>query len=187
VGAVVAVDVETGGAQFGRQLGAGVDADVTARHLGRVILVAQLPIDRLGELGGHRGREAPARAQHSHHLADCRHIVLDVFEHLRRDHDVERVVWKGQFPRVAAQYTGQPVGSDLAGLDHRRQRVSRLDHLVGGVVEGDHSRAAPCALVHVAAEAGADVEHSVAGLETERVESDGEHQSRPLRRSLAMF
>ena len=87
---------------------------------------------------------------------------------------------KGSVLGVAAQHAGQPVGGDLACLDHRRQRVARLDHLVGGVVEGDDAGAAPSALVHVTPEAGADVEHGVARLEPELVESDGEHQSAPV-------
>ncbi len=152
-----------------------------------VVLVAELPVDGLGQLGRHGGREATTGAQHAHHLVDRGHIVLNVLEHLGGDDGIERVVGEREPSPIAAQDTDQPLGRDLTGLDHRRQGVPGLHDLVGGVVEGDHARLAAGALVDVAAEAGPDVEHAVARAQPESFESDRQHQIRPLRRSLVMF
>jgi hypothetical protein len=74
---------------------------------------------------------------------------------------------------------------DLAGFDHRAERAAGGDHLVGHVVERHDVGAAARDLERVATEAGARVEHEVAGLQAQPVESDGEqalHRAVPLRR-----
>ena len=59
VGAVMSVQVETGGAQLGRQLGRAVDAHVAALALRGVVLVGEHPVDLLGEPRRHGPGEVP--------------------------------------------------------------------------------------------------------------------------------
>ena len=175
MGAMVPLQVEAGGAQLRRQLGRAVDADVSTLALGGVVLVGEHPVDLLGEPGRHGRSEVAARLEHSDHLGDRGDVVLDVFEHFGGDHDVEGAVGERQLGGVAAQHALEAIEVDLAGVDHAAERGSGLDDLVLGVVERDHVGAAAGALEHVTAEAGADVEHPVAGREAELVELDRQH------------
>ena len=86
--------------------------------------------------------KAPPGPQHADDLGERAGVVGDVLEHLGRDHGVEAAVGERQPRGVAAQHADARPGGDLAGLDHRRERVARAAHLVVGEVERDHAMTA---------------------------------------------
>ena len=78
-------EVEPGGAQLGRQLGGGVDADVAAfGDAGRGTRRDSIQLIFSGNHAGTVAGERAARLEHPHHLGDRRDVVLDVLEHLAR-------------------------------------------------------------------------------------------------------
>ena len=159
-----------------------------AGHRGRVVLVGQHPVDLLRQPARHRRREHAAGRQHADHLRQRAGVVGHVLEHLRRDDRVEGAVGERQPRGVAAQHADEPLGRDLAGLDHRRQGVARAGHLVGGDVEGGDAHPLAGELEGVAAEAGADVEHAAPRPQAEvrqAAGADRQHPAPRLRRSLS--
>ncbi len=172
---VCSPEVESGGAELRCEFGLGVDPNVAADRLGSVVLVAEHPVDLLRPPRRNRRGEHAARLEHTDHLRDRCHVVLDVLEHLGGDHLVEASVGERQPGRVAAQHTLDSLVVDLAGIDHRVERGCCLDHFVVGVVECDDVSSSARTFEDVAAEAGADVEDAVARLQTEAIETDGQH------------
>src|SRR6185295_3816181 len=70
MGVMAAGDRQAGAAQFGLQLGCGVDAHVPAHALGGVVLVAEHPVDLLWEPRRDRCCERASWFQHPHEFLD---------------------------------------------------------------------------------------------------------------------
>ena len=120
---MAASDGQPGAASLAFSSVGAVDAHVAADGLRRVVLVAEHPVDLLGQPRRDRGRERAARLQHADELGDRRGVGRDVLEHLAGDDAVEASP-SANGRRVASPCRPPTKRSsvDLAGFGHRRER-----------------------------------------------------------------
>src|ERR1019366_5716195 len=151
--------------------------NVSAGHV--VILIRERPVNQLRaearDGDGHRAAGAKDARQLSHH----RDVVGNVLEYFRTDHPIERSAGEWKMQRVTLHDVGvQGSWRQLAHLDHRGERRGDAFDLVASGVQRHDTRAAPRRLEGVTTEATAEIEHFVAGLETEFVVLSRQHQSK---------